>query len=127
MTKDGLLKFKLFGPSSPFYSGKTISRADYKAVSVKSSNGAEQIRFRTHLTLKIAGKTIRASFNLSDRSRNHFPILIGRRTISQKFLVDVSKISTSRKDATKTRSLNQELKKNPYEFYQKYVKLAKKG
>lgn len=127
MTKDGILKFKLFGPKSPFYNGKILKRTDYKVAVVRSATGEEQIRFRTHLTLKVAGKSIRALVNLSDRSKNNFPILLGRRTLNKKFLVDVSKAKVERPLTTKTRGLQEELEKDPYKFYQKYAKLAKEG
>ena len=94
--EDGILKFRLFGEGSPFYNGKVIKRKDYKVAVVRSATGEEQIRYRTHLTIRIAGKKINALFNLSDRSRNNFPILIGRRSISGKFLVDVSKAELPR-------------------------------
>lgn len=127
VTKEGILKFKLFGPGSPFYNGKVIKRSEYKVASVRSATGEEQIRFRTHFTLRIGEKKIRMFLNLSDRSKNNFPILIGRRAISKKFLVDVSKNTELRPGSPKTKSLQAELEKNPYEFYQKYVKLAGKG
>lgn len=127
VTEDGILEFKLFGKSSPFYSGKVLKRSDFGVALVRSSNGAEQIRFRTHINLKVMGKTIRVLFNLSDRSKNHFPILIGRRTLSGKFLVDVSKKETKKVKKVTSVNLRKELEENPYKFYQKYGKLTQKG
>lgn len=127
ITEDNILRFKLFGPKSPFYNGKILSRTDYKVAAVRSATGEEQIRFRTHLTLKVAGKSIRALVNLSDRSKNNYPILLGRRTLNKKFLVDVSKSGADEFPITKTKGLQKELEKDPYKFYQKYVKLAKEG
>jgi hypothetical protein len=123
--KEGILRFSLFGEGSPFYNGKTINRENYKVAIVRSASGHEQIRYRTQLRLRIGGKKIRATFNLSDRSRNRFPVLIGRRTISRKFIVDVSqsKYDDEKKVfATETQSLNEELQTNPYEFYEKHYK-----
>lgn len=125
--EDGILKFRLFGEGSPFYNGKVIKRKDYKVAVVRSATGEEQIRYRTHLTIRIAGKKINALFNLSDRSRNNFPILIGRRSISGKFLVDVSKAEIPRPPKNqKTGPLTRELKNNPREFYKKYSKKGEK-
>lgn len=89
--KNQALEFKLFGPTSRFYTGKTIRHKDFRTVRVKSSNGQSEIRYSTHLSIKIAGRRIRATFTLADRSRNRYPILIGRRAIKNKFLVDVNK------------------------------------
>lgn len=79
VTKDGVLHFRLFDENSPFYTGKAFKRKDYKAAVIRSSSGHEQIRYRAYLTLKLKGRRIKVLFNLSDRSKNNFPILIGRR------------------------------------------------
>lgn len=128
ITKDGILKFKLFGPKSPYYNGKVIKRKDYKVAVVRSATGQEQVRYRTHFTIRLGGKRIRVLLNLSDRKNNNFPILIGRRSISKKFLVDVSQTATKRPSAKKTQKMLKELQENPYEFYRKHAKLTpKKG
>ena len=82
--------------------------------------GHEQIRYRTHFWVKIGGRKIKMLMNLSDRSKNDFPVLIGRRSISRKFLVDVSKKNVPRKKASVTIRLNEEVKRDPYKFYKKY-------
>ena len=87
---------------------------------MRSSSGHEQIRYRTHFWVKISGRKIKMLMNLSDRSKNEFPVLIGRRSISGKFLVDVSRKNVRRKKLSVTASLNEEIKLNPYEFYKKY-------
>lgn len=119
--KDGVLRFSLFGEGSPYYTSKLFKRTDFEAVSVKSSNGVSEVRYRTRFVVTIGGKKIRAMFNLSDRSSNNYAILIGRRTIRNKFLVDVSKESSRLKSPLKTLKLNEELTKNSYEFHKKYV------
>lgn len=125
--KDGVLKFRLFGEGSPFYNGKVVKRTDYKVAVVRSATGEEQVRYRTYFTLKIAGKKIKVLFNLSDRSANNFPILIGRRSISGKFLVDVSRSEYKRPlKNPKTKPLSKELEENPRKFYEKYSKKGAK-
>lgn len=120
--RSGVLRFSLFGEGSPYYTGKTIKREQYKVAQVRSATGHQQIRYRTQLSLKIGGKRIRAMFNLSDRSQNKFPVLIGRRTLSGKFLVDVTKAQYTDPDTTVTGELNGRLITDPYAFYKKYYK-----
>lgn len=120
ITKDHILKFKLFAPGSPFYTGKVIKRKDFKVAQVKSSNGQIEIRYRAPLSIAINGKRIRAQFNLSDRSKNKIPILIGRHTIENKFLVDVSRRPIITKTIETTLTLNRKLAKNPRQFYLKH-------
>lgn len=120
--KDGTLAFKLFAPKSPYYTGEVLRSKEYTVSVIRSSNGNEQIRYRTTIPIKINGHTVKASLTLADRSRNNFPILIGRRTISGRFLVDVSKAEVKRPPKNpKTLPLNQELNKNPYKFHKKYI------
>lgn len=119
--EDGTLKFSLFGPSSPFYNGKIIKRTDYKVMVVRSAMGQEQIRYRVHLPIKINGRIINVLFSLSDRSRNSFPILIGRRTLQGKFIVDVSLPDVPCPPRPKQKLNLKEFKKDPYQFHKTYV------
>lgn len=122
--KDGTLSFMLFDEDSKFYTGEKITRKkdEYKVKIVRSGHGDERIRYRTELDLEVNGHKIHAMFTLANRSRNNFPILIGRRTLKNKFLVDVSKMAVEKQSNPKTPKLNQELEKNPYAFHQKYGK-----
>lgn len=89
--KDGVLSFVFFGPQSSFYSGKSIETNDYSIVRVKNSFGEKEFRYRIKLSIKIAGKSYKTSFTLADRSRNRYPILLGKRFLKSRFLVDVAK------------------------------------
>jgi len=117
--EQGTLHFTLFGEGSPYYTGEAISTDDFSAAEVRSSTGHTQIRYRVAMSVRIEGKRIRAVFNLSDRSRNEYKILIGRRTLTGKFLVDVSKGERPQK-VFNEESINAELKKNPRAFFEKY-------
>lgn len=120
--KDGVLKFSLFGKGSPHYNGKVFQRTDYSVAMVKSASGHEIIKYRTHFTIILAGKKIKALFSLSDRAVHNFPVLIGRRTLSGKFLVDVSMNEVKNPKKSQTIRLNKELAKDPHKFYKKYHK-----
>lgn len=126
--QEGVLRFALFGEGSPFYNGEIIETTDYKIVVTRSAMGQEQIRYRVHMPIKINGHKIRVLFSLADRSRNSFPILIGRRTLKGKFIVDVSlpDIEYERKPKAMEVRLK-DFRKNPYEFHKKYVEKSKKG
>ena len=127
MEKDGTLSFELFDKSSPFYTGEKLQSSDYEAKLIRSSHGDEQIRYKVKLPLTIKNKTFQTAFTLANRSRNNFPVLIGRNTLKGTFLVDVSKESIKRPKAVATLKLNQELKKDPYAFHQKYLNNDTKG
>jgi hypothetical protein len=127
ITKDNILEFKLFDKNSPFYTGELLTSKRFKALIVRSSHGDEQIRYRTTLPTVINGRKIKVLFNLADRSKNHFPVLIGKRTIRGKFIVDVSQKAVKPTKKLKSNRLNKELHENPYKFHQKYLRSNKKG
>lgn len=123
ITKDGILHFRLFDEGSPFYTGKAFKRKDYKVAVVRNASGHEQVRYRTHIGITINGRKVKVLFYLADRSNNNFPILIGRRTISGKFLVDVSKNHTPMPAKNpKSKLVQRRLKEDPYAFHRKYIK-----
>lgn len=123
VTKEGVLHFRLFDKGSPFYTGKAFKRKDYKVAVIRNASGYEQVRYRTHLTLTLNNRRIKVLFNLSDRSNNNFPVLIGRRSISGKFLVDVSKNHTPMPPKNpKSKLIQRRLKEDPYAFHQRYIK-----
>ncbi len=128
VSQDGTLSFCLFDEDSPLYTGKTIKRQNFQVVMVRNSSGYEQIRYRTHLPISIKGHKIKATVTLSDRSNNNFPVLIGRRAISGKFLVDVSKNRPKNtRNKTNIKQIQKHLAENPYEFHRKYIKKLSGG
>ncbi len=120
--ESGVLHFVLFGLGSPYYSGKRHSTKQYTAHLIRSSNGQAQVRYKVTLSIVLAGKQIRGSFSLADRSQNTYPVLVGCRLLNKKFLVDVSKSSKVKPPQIPEPSgtLTKELKKNPRAFFEKY-------
>ncbi len=120
VNKDGTLSFSLFGQTSELYTGERITSREYSVTVVRSSNGHEQIRYRMRLPLRLGGREIRANFTLASREKNNFPVLIGRKTLKGKFLVDVSIRKVDSIVNPRTASLNEELRADPFNFHQKY-------
>jgi hypothetical protein len=87
--KDRTLHFVLFDNLSPFYTGQILTSRNYTVRVVSSSTGHVQERYAVKLLVNLAGKQIRATFTLADRSMQVYPILIGRNILIGKFIVDV--------------------------------------
>lgn len=120
--EDGRLSFVFFDRDSELYSGKRHFAEDFRVSHVRSSNGTHQIRYQTALKITVCGETFETDFNLSDRSRGRFPVLIGRHALENRFLVDVSKEAFPRpKNQAKSMELAEELKKDPHAFHEKYM------
>lgn len=86
---DGLLCV-FFGPGNEYYTGEEIVFPRYKTAYVENSFGVKEQRYKVKLNVTVKGRLIRASFTLSDRAQKTYPILLGRRLLKDKFLVDVS-------------------------------------
>lgn len=87
--QDGVLQFVLFGEGSAFYTGEVLRIEQYEQRAVASSTGTVELRYVVKFLVEIEGKRIRASFTLTDRSTQSYPVLIGRNILRGKFLVDV--------------------------------------
>ena len=120
--KDNALHFKLFGEGSPYYTGEDISTKDFTVALTKSASGEVVMKYRVKLSIRIKGKRIKANFGLSNRSTHNYPVLIGRRTLQGKFIVDVAQKTETANDAKKVTppGLNQKMKENPYKFYKEH-------
>jgi hypothetical protein len=90
---DGMLAFSLFGPEAPEYTGEVIELPEeaYSITRIANSFGQREVRYTVKLRIKLAGRVIRATFTLADRSSKTYPILLGRRLLQGKFVVDVAK------------------------------------
>jgi len=62
----------------------------FSKVSVTNSFGREEKRYEVQLRVKLGAKVFNTSFTLADRSKNLFPVLIGRKLLKGRFMVDVS-------------------------------------
>jgi hypothetical protein len=62
---------------------------EYFSKEFKSSFGEKEKRFCIQTTLQIGKKKIKSSVSLTDRSDMKFQVLIGRKTLLRRFLVDV--------------------------------------
>lgn len=76
-----------FDPATP---KRTYEFSDYAKVSVASSMGHVEERYKVQMPVIFAGRRVKATFTLADRSSRTYPILIGRTLLHKKFVVDVS-------------------------------------
>jgi len=72
----------------PEYSLKTHTFDSYKTIRVKSSNGIAQNRYEIKSRIKLFNKIYSISLSLSDRKDMKYPVLLGRKFLKPKFVVD---------------------------------------
>ena len=85
------VSFKLLDKVHPSYHDKRMRFPIYRTKKVKSSNGQIELRPSIKVDVNFYGKKYKAVISLTDRSDMKYPMLIGRKFLSGKFLVDVSK------------------------------------
>ncbi len=86
--EDGVLYCKFLDKDHPDYNKKTLTFHEYNTIKVRSSNGIAQKRYEIKSNIQLFGKTYKISLSLSDRQEMRFPVLLGRKFLNKKFLVD---------------------------------------
>lgn len=86
-----LLRFQILMPDHQKFSGKTLTFKKYREKKVKNSFGQTETRFLIETKIQLAGEVFRGEFTLTDRSSMKNSILLGRKILRGRFLVDVSK------------------------------------
>lgn len=76
--------------------------ADFFKKNIKSSSGHVEERYIIKTTVVLFGKSIKTSFSLTDRTEMKYPILLGRKLLASRFIVDVDH-----------KNLSQQLKNKP--------------
>jgi hypothetical protein len=92
-----LLKFTLLDPEHEFYNDKEFTFKNYTSKIVKSSNGIAEQRFMIQTTIFIFNESFPIYLTLSERKDMKFPILIGRKFLNKKFIINTAKKNISHK------------------------------
>ncbi len=83
--------------SYPAYNHKEFLFSTYRLKKVKSSTGQEQLRFFVKGSIEVGGRIIKTEFSLTQRKGMKYPILLGRKVLNKKFIVDTECVNTSKK------------------------------
>lgn len=87
---DNELVCLFYDEGHPHYNGKEFKFKEFSTTKVKSSNGVVQDRYKVKTPIIIFNKKYSISLTLSTRDDMKYPILIGRKFLSKKFMVDVN-------------------------------------
>jgi hypothetical protein len=92
---DGVLEFILLDEEHPEFTGMKFSFNEFDQRNVRNSFGEVEKRFVITTPLKIFNEEIIAEFSLSNRGSLKFPVLIGRKILRNRFIIDVAKKNQS--------------------------------
>ena len=84
----GILKCTFLDEEHPLYNGREFHFEEYNVVHVRSSNGMVQKRYQVKSHIVLFGKNYKISLSLSARQEMRFPVLLGRKFLTKKFIVD---------------------------------------
>jgi len=87
---DNTVSFCVLDSNHPNYVGQRLRMSIFTCKRVKSSNGIAKKRAYIQTNALINGQIYPITLSLTDRSNMSKPILLGRRFLEGKFLVDVS-------------------------------------
>lgn len=82
------LSFYLIDPAQSL--PKRIYSNNFTQKMIRNSFGHTEMRYVIKTRIMLFGRIIRAEFTLADRERMRYPILIGRKLLRNRFIVDVS-------------------------------------
>ena len=101
---NGKLEFVLLDEEHPEFTGMKFSFKKFEKREIKNSFGEAEMRFVIKTRIKIYDHVIHAEFSLSNRGNLRFPVLLGRKTLRNRFLIDVTKTDLSFQNKLKTES-----------------------
>lgn len=85
-----VLSFKLLDPLHPDYSNREQIFEVYEKAIIKNSFGESEERFVIRTIVKIGTRKINAKVSLTNRGNMRYPVLLGRRILKRRFIVDVA-------------------------------------
>ena len=89
--KDGEEMIVFHIPLDSSHGKNTFTTSSFFRKKIKSSSGHAEMRYIIKTEVVIFGRRIKTTFSLSDRTEMQYPILLGRKILNKKFVVDVSK------------------------------------
>ncbi|HEV8513686.1 MAG TPA: RimK/LysX family protein [Cyclobacteriaceae bacterium] len=88
---NGVLEFVLLDAEHPEFTGRKYFFKKFVQREIKNSFGEAELRYVIKTKIKIYDRLIRAEFSLSNRGNLKFPVLLGRKILRNRFLIDVTK------------------------------------
>ncbi len=88
---EGKLEFILLDEEHPEFTGMPFRVKKFEQREIRNSFGEAELRYVIKTRVRIYGRVIRAEFSLSNRGNLKFPVLLGRKILRHRFLIDVTK------------------------------------
>lgn len=76
---------------------QSFTVSEFKEAMIRNSSGKEEKRYIIKTRIVIFGRKIRTEFSLANRTKMNYPILLGRKLLKGRFLIDVAQKDLSAK------------------------------
>lgn len=93
--ENNMLKCQFLDPKHEKYHDKYFIFKEFFQKDVKSSNGIVENRFIVNTEIKIFNEIHRIDLSLTERGSMVYPVLLGRKFLSKKFIIDTAKKNLS--------------------------------
>ena len=90
----GTLIFRLLHPSFSNYDSQEHRFTEFGQKKIKNSFGETETRYTIKTIVKIGRRRIKSVLSLTDRRDMRYPVLIGRKLLKNRYIIDVSLINT---------------------------------
>ncbi|MBG7613253.1 ATP-dependent zinc protease [Polaribacter sp. BAL334] len=97
INNENYIRFTLLDPKHPFYNNNQYSTKNFSMKLVKSSNGIVQKRYLIQTEIFIFNTSFPIHLTLSERKDMKFPVLLGRKFLNKRFVIDTSRTNISHK------------------------------
>ena len=92
-----VLEFQLLDPDRPNYHDRIYRTKDFRVKKVTNSFGQSEERYLVKTKIMLFGELVETDFTLTDRGTMRFPILLGRKLLKRRYLVNVDRTNLSYK------------------------------
>jgi hypothetical protein len=96
--ENNILKCQFLDPKHTDFQDKFFTFKDFKRKKVKSSNGMVENRFLIATEIFLFNEVFPIELTLSERGSMKYPVLLGRKFLSKRFIVDTAKKNISFKN-----------------------------
>ncbi len=91
------LTFRVLDPTHEQYSNRKFVFDQFDERKIRNSFGNYEYRYVIRTEVNLFGQTISTEFSLADRERMRYPVLIGKKLLVNRFIVDVSQLNLNAK------------------------------
>jgi hypothetical protein len=108
---NGNLEFILLDEEHPEFTGMKFMFKDFEERDIKNSFGEVEKRFIIITSIRIFDEEIITEFSLSNRGSLKFPILLGRKILRDRFLIDVKQKNLSFREKRRQQKVQRALRR----------------